>query len=319
MASKPRAKQDRSLVRIHAIRQWLLTHGRVARSSGWRLLAQPGSSLLTAFVIAVSLLLPALLFALNSNLTQLLAEFRQDRQISLYLQDTLKETEGLQVSEDLLSRPDIAAVDFISSAQGLLEFSAASGLGEVLLQLPSNPLPATILVTPVSEEAALIDALATELGLHPAVALVQIDRLWRQRLQAISRLISVAGSGLGVIVVLGLFVIVGNTIKLAIENRRMEISVIKLVGGTDSYIARPFLYSGLFYGSVGGLLATVLQLIVLYLVNIPLRDLLKLYDSAFVLQGFDLSGAMLLILAGASIGWVAALIASLRHIWSLEP
>lgn len=319
MPRKQRVERSSSPIRQRAARQWLLTHAQVARSSAIRLLAQPGSSMLTVFVIAVSLLLPALLFTLNANLNQLLSGLQEDTQISLYLTEIITDDEGQQVSEDLLTWPDIRAITYISSAQGLAEFSAASGLGDILSQLPDNPLPATILVTPASDDPAEISRLTLALNEHPAVALVEADSLWIQRLAAVSRLINVVGSGLGAIVVLGLFVIVGNTIKLSIENRRKEISVIKLVGGTDSYIARPFLYSGLYYGGAGGLLAILLQLIVLYIFNAPLQDLLGLYEGDFDLQGFNLIGSLLLLLAGASIGWVAALIASLRHIWNLEP
>lgn len=284
-----------------------------------RLLAQPGSSLLTVFVIAVSLLLPSLLFLLNANLNELLLEFRQDTRITLYLADNLSEVEGLQVSEDLLSRDDVSAVNYISSAQGLAEFSESSGLGDVLAQLPTNPLPATILVTPIADDPGLVSALATALGQRPDVTLVQVDSQWLQRLAAVSRLITALGTGLTTIVVLGLFVIVGNTIKLSIENRHREINVIKLVGGTDAFIARPFLYSGLYFGGAGGVCAVILQLVVLTIVNRPLQQLLSLYDSGFDLQGFDPAGALQLILAGAAIGWAAALLASLRHIRSLDP
>lgn len=319
MSRNPHADSRHITRRAGAMKRRLQVHQQVARSSLQRLLAQPGSSLLTVFVIAVSLLLPSLLFLLNANLNQLLLEFRQDTRVTLYLADGLTEAEGLQVSEDLLSRDDVKAVSFISSAQGLAEFSESSGLGDVLAQLPTNPLPASILVTPTSEDPALVSALATALGQHEDVALVQVDSQWLQRLAAVSRLLTALGTGLTVIVVLGLFVIVGNTIKLSIENRHREISVIKLVGGTDAFIARPFLYSGLYFGSAGGVCAVILQLVVLTVINRPLQDLLRLYDSNFDLQGFDPVGALQVILAGAVIGWAAALLASLRHIRSLDP
>lgn len=319
MPRKPGAESGYFTRRQAGLKRWLQVHQRVARSSALRLLAQPGSSLLTVLVIAVSLLLPALLSLLNANLDQLLVELQQDTQISVYLEETITEPQGRQVSEDLLLRDDVRAVRFISSTEGLTEFSLASGLGEILSQLPSNPLPATILVTPATEDAASISQLAAELEQRPDVALIQLDRLWLQRLAAISQLITVITSGLTVIVVMGLFVIVGNTIKLSIENRRQEISVIKLVGGTDAFIARPFLYSGLYYGSAGGFCAVVLQLIVLAMINGPIQELLSLYDSAFALRGDNGLHAMSVILAGAAIGWAAALLASLRHIRSLEP
>lgn len=299
------------------VKKWLARHRLVASTSAKRLLENPVSSLLTVFVIAVSLLLPALLFTVNASLSQLLERFQEDRQITLYLLDSINDNEALQISEDLLTTAGVSTVDFISRTQGLREFSAASGLGEVLLALPDNPLPATIVITPVSSDPDQIGALAASLANHPGVELAQVDSLWLQRLAAISQLVSVVGSGLSLIVVLGLFVIVGNTIKLAIENRRREISVIKLVGGTDSFIARPFLYSGLLYGAAGGVLATILQLIVLFIFNSPLQELMRLYDGSATPLGVPVTSALLTVSAGAAIGWSAALIASLRHIRSL--
>jgi cell division transport system permease protein len=124
---------------------------------------------------------------------------------------------------------------------------------------------------------------------------------------------------LAVIVILGLFFVVGNTIKLTIENRKVEILVIKLVGGSDMYAARPFLYAGLFYGLGGGILATLLRGIFLATFNSNLEGLMQLYESDFQLRGFGLMSSLLIIVAGAAIGWAAALMASLRHIRAINP
>ena len=294
-------------------------HRDIALSSLRRMLSTPGSSLMTTFVIAVSLLLPALLFGLNSNLSAVLREFQDNARITLYLEEGVTNSRGLEVSETLLTGTDISTAVYISADQALSDFSAAVGLENLTQELTTNPLPAAIVLTPNNAAPAAVAALAERLQAIPEVSLIQVDSVWLQRLEAISSLIDVIGRALMAIVVLGLFFIVGNTIKLAIENRKDEIRVIKLVGGTDIFIARPFLYAGLYFGLAGGMLACLLQAIVLIAFNFSLRELIQLYESSFELRGFDIGNALLLILLGAAIGWTAALLASLRHIRAINP
>lgn len=294
-------------------------HRGIAISSLQRMLRTPASSLMTIFVIAVSLLLPALLFGLNSNLTALLSGFQDSARITLYLQEGTSDSRGTEVSESLLTGTDLRAAVYVSADQALSDFSAAAGLEDLTQQLSSNPLPAAIILTPIDTAPLAVAELAQRLQDIPEVALVQVDSRWLQRLEAISRLVGLIGRVLMAIVTLGLFFIVGNTIKLAIENRKDEIRVIKLVGGTEFFIARPFLYTGLFFGLAGGLLACFLQLIALIVFNSSLRELMQLYESSFVLHGFSARSALLLVLLGAAIGWMAALLASLRHIRAINP
>jgi cell division transport system permease protein len=275
--------------------------------------------LVTLFVVAVALLLPALLFGLSSTLASLLAGFQDSAQVTLYLHDDVSEADGQEVSDNLLTRSDIESTYYVSSSQALDEFSAASGLEDLLQEMTSNPLPGAIVLTPADVSPAAVDELARQLQELPQVDVAQVDSLWLQRLAAISNLISAIGSVLAVIVILGLFFVVGNTVKLAIENRKAEIRVIKLVGGSDMYAARPFLYMGLFYGLGGGILATLLQGIVLIIFNSNLEVLLQLYESDFQLRGFGFMNALLIVVAGAAIGWAAALMASLRHIRAINP
>jgi len=294
-------------------------HRRIASGSASRLLQTPASSLVTLFVVAVALLLPALLFGLNSNLTSLLAGFQDSAQVTLYLQEGVSEADGQEVSDGLLTRRDIEDTHYISSSQALDEFSAASGLEGLLIEMTANPLPGAIVLTPADVSPLAVDELARQLQELPHVDVVQVDSLWLQRLAAISNLVSAIGSVLAVIVILGLFFVVGNTIKLAIESRKAEILVIKLVGGSDMYAARPFLYTGLLYGLGGGILASLMQAIVLTTFNSNLEVLMQLYESDFQLRSFGIMSALLIVVAGAAIGWAAALMASLRHIRAINP
>ena len=169
------------------------------------------------------------------------------------------------------------------------EFGTATGLENLLQEMASNPLPGAIVVAPANVSPAAVDDLVRQLQDLPEVDLVQVDGRWLQRLAAISELVGAIGRVLSLIVILGLFFIVGNTIKLAIENRKAEIRVIKLVGGSDMFAARPFLYAGFFYGLGGGILAIALQGIVLITFNSSLEALMQLYEGDFQLRGFALS------------------------------
>ena len=317
--NQPRVKRNTRAGQSESLIDLVKLHRRIASGSASRLLQTPASSLVTLFVVAVALLLPALLFGLSSNLASLLAGFQDSAQVTLYLQNSVSEADGQQVSDDLLTRIDIESGYYVSPSQALDEFSASSGLEDLLIEMTANPLPGAIVLTPWDVSPAAVDELARELQELPQVDVVQVDSLWLQRLAAISNLVSAIGSVLAVIVILGLFFVVGNTIKLAIESRKAEILVIKLVGGSDMYAARPFLYTGLLYGLGGGILATLLQIIVLATFNSNLEVLTQLYESDFQLRGFGLMSSLLIIVAGAAIGWMAALMASLRHIRAINP
>ena len=317
--NQPRLNRNTRAGQSESFGDLVKLHRRIARGSAIRLLQTPASSLVTLFVVAVALLLPALMFGLNSNLASLLAGFQDSAQITLYLQDSVSEADGQKVSDDLLTRNDIEDAYYVSPSQALDEFGASSGLEGLLIEMTANPLPGAIVLTPSDVSSSAVDELARQLQELSLVDVVQVDSLWLQRLAAISNLVNAIGSVLSVIVILGLFFVVGNTIKLAIENRKAEILVIKLLGGSDMYAARPFLYTGLLYGLGGGILATLLQGIVLATFNSNLEVLMRLYESDFQLRGFGLMSSQLIIVAGAVIGWTAALLASLRHIRAINP
>ena len=297
----------------------LQIHRKTAKNSLKRMAESPASSAMTTFVIAVALLLPALLFALNGNITAALNNFESQAQITAYLEDDVPNDRGREVSDGLLTLESTTTVEFITSGQALEEFSSASGFDQLLGDLASNPLPASNVISPSDISPGALDSLVSELEAIEEVSFVQLDNRWLQRLAAISDFIVIVAQLLMVIVVLGLFFIVGNTIKLAIENRRNEIRVIKLVGGTDMFIARPFLYSGLFFGLAGGVLACILQLIVLIIFNSSLQNLLSLYEGSFQLQGFGVLPAIALVLCGGISAWISALMVSLANIRAIDP
>ncbi len=294
-------------------------HLKIASDSFKRLLQQPSASLMTIAVIGIALLLPSTLFVSMSNLNALSDSINGASKVTLYLHEEHTEGEALKISEQLLQREDVTTTEYISPAQAAEQFSVYSGLGDVIDALDENPLPGAIIVTPASIDADATQALATELAQLSIVDSMQLDLQWVERLQRFLQLVQRASTGLMLILALAVLFIVGNTIRLAIEGRRAEIVVVKLVGGTNSYVARPFLYAGAYYGLAGSILACILLAILMWAISGPARALLALYDSDFQLRTLGLSSTVFLLLIGTGLGWLGALISVRQHLSNIEP
>lgn len=294
-------------------------HLLTARQSLARLLATPTATAMTVAVIGISLLLPIGLFVVMDNLKGLSGGLNQFTQITAYLHDDVKQNEGSSLSDRLLSRDDVSATLYISPAEAAEEFRIYSGLGDVISQLDDNPLPAVIVVTPLtlSEESATV--LLEDLSAMPEVESAQLDLQWIERLLRFVQLAERASAALMVIFSLAVLFVVGNTIRLAIEGRRAEIVVIKLVGGTNAYVSRPFLYTGLWYGLAGGIIAWLLLGLIFLALHTPVSELLALYDSSYSMRGLTLASGFILLGVSALLGWLGALISVRQHLSAIEP
>jgi cell division transport system permease protein len=243
----------------HSLRSWFGSHRDSARQAFYRLRLNPLSSAMTIMVMTIVLALPMGLAVLIGQVERLGVDWQRAAQLSVYLQDVKGEA-----ADNLLER--VIALDQVADAQlldaelALAEFKQHSGMGDALDQLAYNPLPAVIVVIPVSIEggASTLEPLRDRLAALEGVDQVQIDLLWIERLTRILALLERFTGGLAVLLVLALLLVMINTIRLAIESRRDEIVVIKLVGGTDAFVRRPFLYIGVLYGLLAGLLAWLL-------------------------------------------------------------
>src|SRR5690606_15668778 len=230
----------------------------------------------------------------------------------------LSELESSALRERLLSRRDIAAVEYISPAQGAEEFARYSGLGDVLALLEDNPLPGVLLVTP-ADSGAQSPTLLGELAGMDGVSLAQLDLQWIERLRLLLETAGRVSTALMLVFALAVLLVIGNTIRLAIESRRAEIVVVKLVGGTDGYVARPFLYTGMWYGLAGGLLAWIALTVVLWALSTLVQGLLALYESQHQLRGLGLAGTALLLGGSGLLGWLGAFISVRQHLAKIEP
>lgn len=295
------------------------SHQAIALQSVRKLISEPAASAMTIAVIGIALLLPTTLFVAMNNLQMLSEGVSESSRITLYLADTVTEAEGRSMNEQLLARPDISTGTYISAAEAAEEFREYSGLGDVLSALEENPLPAVIVLSPQEIDEGSGAALLSELNGLPGVESAQLDLEWIARLQRFLDLAQRMSVALMLILALAVLFVTGNTIRLAIEGRRAEIVVVKLVGGTDSYVARPFLYTGFWYGMGGGLLAWLLQSLIMLALGGPLDALLALYDNQHSVQGLSFLPGLVLLTGSALLGWLGAWISVRQHLSAIEP
>jgi cell division transport system permease protein len=303
----------------HYIENYLARHAQVALNSLGRLYRAPLGSFLTAAVLGIALALPAALYLLTANLQRLSTQWDGNSNISLFLRDAVSAAEAEELAHRLRSWPAVQSVQLITPEQALIEFRELSEFGEVLDALEDNPLPTVVAIEPAQTDSEAAAALLAELRELPEVDLAQLDLQWVKRLQAIldivHRSIWVLATLLGLAVVL----IVGNTIRLEIQNRHAEIEITKLIGATDGFIRRPFLYSGFWYGVAGAVLALILVELAFFQLHRPVRELAGLYQSDFTLKTLSLGDTAALIAAGALLGLLGAALAVGRHLAVIEP
>jgi cell division transport system permease protein len=318
--TKPEAEQLRNRPRGR-INTYFTHHLWVLVSSLGQLWRTPFSTLMTAAVIGIALALPAGLHVLLQNVQQLATGWEGTAQVSLFLKQDVAEKSVQALAGKLRDWKEVADVRYISREQALAEFRELSGFGDALDSLGENPLPAVLVIRPASThtEPAQMELLLGRLRALDAVELAQLDMEWVRRLNAI---IEVGKRGvlvLAVLLALAILLVVGNTIRLTIFNRREEIVVIKLIGATNAFIRRPFLYTGFWYGLMGAVIAWLLVGTLLGLLSGPVGRLSLLYNSGFSLGGLDLTTTATLLGLGILLGLTGSWLAVGRHLKRIEP
>jgi cell division transport system permease protein len=295
------------------VRAWREQHLYSFFSSLGRLAARPWAALLTLLVMALALALPLLLYLALANAQQLHGDMRDAGAISVFLKPHLDRAAIDAAAQRLRARADVAGVVVKTPEQGLQEFRSQSGFADALNVLRENPLPAVLVVTP-RREVARIEDLVGQLGSAPDVDLVQYDAAWRQRLDAILAAATRAAQVLAGLLALAVLLVVGNTIRLDILGRTDEIEVMQMLGASNGFVRRPFLYSGLWYGAFSAALALVVIVAVEMTLAAPLQQLATSYDHRFSVHGLDLLPALATLVVGAALGWLGAWLATSRHL-----
>ncbi|EDY85565.1 cell division protein [gamma proteobacterium HTCC5015] len=296
-------------------------HLRVFVSSLGRLYQFPGPSAMTVAVIAIALALPTGFYVALKNAQRLSGGWDGATKISLYLAPHVSEQQGLNLSNRLKPHRQIESLRYISQSEALNEFADRSGFGDALNALDNNPLPAVIVITPLidKEDPQALDRFRHEMERLPEVDIVQLDMQWVKRLLGIMSMVQrgllVIASLLGVAVIL----VIGNTIRLDIQNRAREIRVQKLIGATNTFVRRPFLYTGFWYGLFGGIAAWLLVSIGLAFLAGPTSRLAGLYQSNFSLSYLSFGGGLTLLLLSIALGYFGSWLAVGRHLKEIEP
>ncbi len=319
---RPKRNKNKPISARHNwFNHWWLEHARAFFSSLGQLYRKPAGALITISVIGISLALPAGFYALLENAQRVTSQLDVASHMSLFLSPDLEGERALALANRLRARADISHVDVISPDDALAEYKQNSGFADALAALDKNPLPFVLVIRPQSASVATPGnkALLAELNALPGVDFGQFDWQWAQRLHQIIEVFQ-----RGVMIVAGLFagavlLVVGNTIRMSVHNRRQEIEVHKLFGATDAFIARPFLYSGMLHGLAGSVLAWLMLEVSIGLLQGPVARLAELYGNRFFLVTLSAEEVLGLLLIGAGLGLIGSWLSVKRHLRLIEP
>lgn len=298
---------------------WVNNHRQVARESLASVLEAWVTSLMTWLVIGIALALPIILYLMLDNVAEISGDWDGKPRISLYLKEQVSESDARRFAKELQATDEIESAIFISPEDALLEFQAMSGFGDVLNTLDENPLPAVIEIKSAGDDVSQLRLQAVSLTDNELVDSVTFDLEWIERLFALLKFGERLVMAMSFVLGLGVLLIIGNTIRLAIENRRSEIEIVKLVGGTDSFVRRPFLYLGLWYGLGGSVIAWILVQGSLLFLSGPVEILAQSYRDDFALSGLGFVESLIVIATGSLLGVLGGLVAVSRHLNQIEP
>ena len=298
---------------------WLLVHLDTLGECLTRLTRQPTASALNVIVIGIALSLPAGFYLGLNNLQTFSRQLSSDPQVSIFMATDASAAEVATVEQRLKANSDIGRVEFIGRDQALARLKRSAGLADLLTNLGRNPLPDAFVVTARSNDPATLEALRDQARKWPKVEHVQLDAEWARRLDAalnVGRMLVTLLAGL---LAVALVAVTFNTIRLQILTRRDEIEVSKLIGATNPFIRRPFLYFGALQGLAGGFAAWAIVTLAILVLNIQLADLTGLYGTIFKLEGPSFQDTMILLVFSALLGWLGAWLSVSRHLWLIEP
>ena len=306
-ATKEQRNRSSEIKGHNRLQNYLRHHLTCLVTSLQDLKATPFTNLMTIFVIGIALALPASLTILLNNVGGQLADWGDYSQLSVFLKLEADDKAAINLQHRLEQMPAVASTEFISREEALAEFDAVSGFGNLLSELPENPLPHVLLVTPkASLTPTAIQRLKYQLAKQSGVESVQYDLDWIKRLLGIIELGNRFAWFLGVLLGLGVLLIVSNTIRLMVQHRQDEIDIIRLIGATNGFVRRPFLYTGLWLGLFGSLGACIIIQSGLSLLKPSVAKLSELYQAAFALPGITLSQIAIIVAIGTILSVVGS-------------
>ena len=320
IAAKGKQGIDNNTLRVKG--RWigeLANHRRTLTDSLRDLASEPLQSLMTVLVIAIALALPGALYLAVENLERLGGDVEASTQITVFVDLEATQYAISELESKLQTLAGVRRISFISREESLEEFQELSGFGSALEAMEDSPLPPVFSVQPDSVEFERAGEIAAQIEKFENVDLVKVDMQWLERLRSMLEIGQKLITALGVTLGLGVLLAVASTIRLAIQSRTDEIIVIRLVGGTDSYIRRPFLYTGLIIGFTGALIAVLFLYASVTWLNVSIEELANLYESRFSLQNLSFRGLLGVIGIGSALGLLGAWFAVEKHLQSVEP
>ena len=299
--------------------RWAREPRRVARDSAIYVSSRLGGSLLVWLLIGIALALPGGLYLLQTNLARMSESWEGRPGISVYFKVDAEPELAMTLRDELAADPAVKRVTLITADAALAEFQQFTGVTDALAHLDRNPLPASLrILLKDGSDAAAFDVIATRLKAGRGVDEVSIEKTWLERVQAMTGLVRRLGWVLAATFALGAVLVTATSVRLAIESRLEELRVMKLVGATDGYIRRPFLYFGLFYGLGGGIAGAMLISAVLLIVEAPLATLLGSYGQSIELAGLNAGFFAGLLGFGGILGVCGALLAAKQRLHGLQ-
>lgn len=298
--------------------QWLNQHSQPLQSVLSRMRQNLLGTILMCCVIGVTLSLPAILFTVVDNLQRFAGVVESKPQLSLFLKLDASSAEQSALTEQLKKHPDIAKFEFVSKDSAWDQLKQSAGTADIASSLEKNPLPDAFFVTPKDVSPQNITRLQQEMQKWDGVEIAQVDANWVKRLDSLLKLGNKAIMVLVALLGFGLIAIIGNSIRLQILTQLEEIEVSKLIGATNQFIRRPFLYAGVLYGLGGGLAALLITLLIVQFFNLSITEIADLYASHFSLEAPSVGFALGLLLSAVALGWLGAFVAVNRSLSKIE-
>jgi len=321
MAVKPNNKKTNKSRDVKRAKTdgFLKIHIKQAKASFSGLWQRPMGNILTLAVISMALTLPTCLYLLSKNIASVAENVASPSQISVYIKEGTPEPRVMVLKDEIESRDEVAKVEYISPQQGIDDLSQHSGFEQALSLLDEYSLPGVLIVSPNVKTDQQIKDIARSLKSEEDVTDVRLDEDWLARLDAIRNLATIVVISLSVLMLASVFLIIGNTLRFNVQANKDEIQTMKLIGATDSFILRPYIYVGMWFGVLGAMAAWLLTAFITVVLNGAVEDLAKLYDSQFRLMGLSWDESLLLLMLGTFLGCIAAKSAAQRHLKEIEP
>ncbi|UBM40845.1 permease-like cell division protein FtsX [Hafnia paralvei] len=285
------------------------------------MMRQPLATLLTVMVIAISLTLPSVCYLVYKNVSEAAAQWYPTPQLTVYLDKALDDDAAEQVMTVLKGEEGVDKVNYLSREEALGEFRNWSGFGGALDMLEENPLPAVAIITPKMnfESSETLNTLRDRVAAVKGIDEVRMDDSWFARLAALTGLVGQVAAMIGILMIVAVFLVIGNSVRLSIFSRRDTINVMKLIGATDGFILRPFLNGGALLGFSGAILSLILSQAMVWQLGSAVAKVASVFGTTFVLHGLGWDECLLLVLVSAMIGWVAAWLATVQHLRRFTP